>query len=109
MSRIPNFYRPMFEGGPRGPLRWQDDMSGELSAAMLAFFEGKGLTSEQFNLVREYGEYYINAPCWDWNPHLTEEGKEELAQLRSYIKRAGTRGELNIWIAMCLDIGIDPF
>lgn len=109
MSRIPNFYRPMFEGGPRGPLRWQDDVTGKLPAAMLAFFEDKGLTSEQFSLVREYGEYYINAPCWDWNPHLTEDGRQELVNLRSRIQIIGTKRELMDWVERCLDMGIDPF
>lgn len=108
MSRIPNFYRPMFEGGPRGPLRWQDDVSGILPAAMLAFFEDKGMNPDQFYLVREYGQYYINAPCWDWNPHLDEEGKAELAALRERIKAVRSKHELMAWVDACLDMGIDP-
>ncbi len=98
----------MFPGGPRGPLRWQDEMSGILPTAMLAFFEDKA-TPEQLSLAREYGEYYINAPCWDWNPRLTEEGKEELAQVRSRIKVVKTKQELMDWVDLCMDMGIDPF
>ncbi len=108
MSRMPNYYRPMFEGGPRGPLRWQDDVTGILPTAMLAFFEDAA-NPEQLALVREYGEYYINAPCWDWNPSLMEEGKEELAQVRSCIKTAHTKQELMDWVDLCMDMGIDPF
>ncbi len=108
IRRIPNFYRPMFPGGPRGPLRWQDDVTGVLPKAVLAFFD-QTVNPEQFSLVREYGEYYINAPCWDWNPHLTEEGKEELAQVRNRIKTVATSQELLDWVYMCLDLGIDPY
>jgi len=75
---------------------------------MLAYFEHKA-APEQFGLVREYGEYYIHAPCWDWNPHLTEEGKQELAQVRASIKTVKTEQELEDWTIACLDLGIDPF
>jgi len=105
---IPNYYRPLFDGGPDGPLRWQDDVTGFLPAAMLAYFEHKA-TPEQFSLVCEYGEYYIHAPCWDWNPHLTEEGKQELAQVRNQIKSVTTEQDLSQWMYACLDLGIDPF
>ena|SRR6266700_1673751 len=108
MKRIPNYYIPMFPDGPAGPLRWGDDTTGVLPAAMLAYFEHKA-TPEQFGLVREYGEYYIHAPCWDWNPHLTEEGKQELAQVRASIKTVKTEQELEDWTIACLDLGIDPF
>ena len=107
-KHIPDFYRPMFPGGPRGPLRWQDDVSGVMPAAMLAYFD-HGASPEQFALVREYGEYYINAPCWDWNPHLTEEGKAELTQVREQIRTVKTEQELSDWMDACLDLGIDPF
>ncbi len=108
ISHIPNYYRLMFKDGPRGPLRWYDDVTGVLPTAMLAFFEDNA-TPKQLLLVREYGEYYINAPCWDWNPDLTEEGKKELAQVRAHIKTAHTKQELMDWVDMCLDMGIDPF
>jgi hypothetical protein len=110
MSRIPNYYRPM-AGNPSilGPLRWQDDVTGELPTAMMAFFKYNSLTYDHLALVREYGEYYINAPCWDWNPNLTEEGKQELAHLRSLIKEVKTKREIMGWVHQCLDIGIDPF
>lgn len=105
---MPNYYIRMFPDGPYGPVRWQDDTTGILPTAMLAYFEKKQ-TSEQFDLVREYGEYYINAPCWDWNPHLTEEGKAELEQVRSQIKTVKTEQDMLDWIHACLDLGIDPF
>ncbi len=105
-QKMPRVYRP-----PLGaPLRWQDDMSGELPRIMLAFFEQqRELSPDEFERVRDYGEYYLDAPMWDANPHLDDEGRAELAALREQIKAARTVGDLNQWINACLEIGIDPY
>ncbi len=102
-SRIPNFYRPPIGG----PLRWQDDVSGELPAAMKAFVDHHvvktPITPEQIELVREYFEYYINAPCW------TVEGMEtQFTRLRESIKTLKSVQEIDAWIHQCLEVGIDP-
>src|SRR5712691_302593 len=103
MSSIPNVYRE-----PRGgPLRFQDDVSGVLPAAVIAYFASHA-TPEQFELVRDYCEYYLNAPCWDNNPHHDDESSAELAGLREEVKTLKTAEALNTWIHKCLDIGIDP-
>jgi hypothetical protein len=105
MSRIPLTHMAYRDWG--GPLRWQDEVSGVLPAAVLAYFNGNADT-EQFQLVREYCEYYLNAPCWDNNPHHDDETRAELAELRAEVKTVRTAHELNIWVHKCLDIGIDP-
>ena len=106
-SVMPSYYCELFPGGPRGPLRWQDDISGQMPQAVLAFFEGKA-TPGQFALVRDYCRYYIDAPCWDWNPHNDDENRAELAAVRASIREVKTTMELNAWIGRCLDMGIDP-
>ena len=64
-SVIPTFYRQ-----PLGlPLRWLDEQSGILPAAVTSYFEHaldekKPFTETQLNLVIQYCRYYINAPCW---------------------------------------------
>jgi hypothetical protein len=103
-SRMPNFYQDF-----GGPLRWQDDVTGELPAAVMAFFgHRQEITPDQLELVRQYCEYYMLAPCWDMNPHHDEETREELRQARKDIKNVKTREELNSWIHQCLEMGIDP-
>lgn len=101
-SRMPNFYR---EWG--GPLRWRDDQTGELPTAVLAFFDRKQ-TPDQLELVRDYCEYYINAPCWDDNPYNVEEDFERLRKRRKEITQAKTFMDINGWIHRCIDMGIDP-
>ena len=107
-KRIPDFYVPMFPGSTiRGPLRWQDDPSGVLPAAVHAFYEVKGagpLTPEQLDLVREYAAYYINAPCWE-----TGAGLDLFTRLREEIKSITTKEALIAWLETALEVGIDPF
>jgi hypothetical protein len=104
VKRIPNIY-------PNGgPLAWHNDTSGTMPAVMMDFFERKKpLTPAQFELVREWGEYYLNAPAWDANPHIDDEGRKELADLRKQIKEARTLQDIDAWVEACLDIGIDPY
>lgn len=100
-SHMPQFY----PGG--GPLRWQDDVTGEMQSAVKAFLnEGLGrsaCTPFHIELVRQYLEYYLNAPCW------TLVGMEqEFADLRNRVKELRTAREIAAWIVDCLETGIDP-
>ncbi|MBF6607040.1 MAG: hypothetical protein IVW53_15865 [Chloroflexi bacterium] len=105
-TTMPRVYRPPLGG----PLRWQDDASGELPRVMLAFFERRRkLTPAEIERVRDYGEYYIDAPMWGCNPYVDEEGRAYFARLRTQIKVARTVGDLDQWIHACLEIGIDPY
>lgn len=96
-------YRP-----PLGlPMRWQDDVTGRLPRAMKAYLENRVneavLSQEDFNHVRSYMEYLINAPCW----RQCENGRP-LDRARRRIKRVQTPAELARWIHSLLSIGIDP-
>lgn len=107
-KHIPNFYVPIFPGSNiRGPLRWQDDTSGVLPAAVHSFYEVKGarpLTPEQLDLVREYAAYSINAPCWD-----STYDAETWAKLREDIKHITTKQAMLHWLEQALEVTIDPF
>ena len=106
-KHIPDFYRPLYPGGPKGPLRWQDEVSGVLPEAVRTFFgvpSPDPLTPEQLELVREYAEYYINAPCW-----LTDDNPELWTALRTSIKEAKTKEAMYTWIEQALEVTIDPF
>ena len=104
MSRMPPVYRE-----PRGgPLRWQDDVTGVLPKAVFAFLgdpsSGKRLiTPAQLELVRDYCEYYLNAPCW-----RIEGVEAQFSALRERIKSITTVEELDTWLHDCLGVEIDP-
>jgi hypothetical protein len=101
---LPETYRP-----PLGlPLRWQDEESGALPAAVRAYFEhqtGKGPAPdpEALELLRAYLSYYLYAPCW-----LDASGGEALAALRRDAADLSTPAQIAVWIGRCLDLGIDP-
>lgn len=119
---MPNLY--VVGPGGAGPLHWGNEQGDLLKQVMLAFFmHGTGtstfingrltyrqdITPEQLEIVREYGEYYLNAPMFDDNPHHDDESRAQLATLREQIKKATTFEEINQWIHACLEIGIDPY
>ncbi len=106
--RIPAVYLPPLGG----PLRWQDEQSGVLPGAVMAYFNHRQVPS-QTKIVVEYLRYYIHAPCWDNNPYHDAVSRAELAVMRSRIVtiQAGSLAderEIEQWIADCLEIGIDP-
>lgn len=107
MKHIPNSYRP-----PQGlPLRWQDEHSGTLPAAVRAFLDAgiartEMADTQQFLLVREWLSYYICAPCW--NRIETNEEHPHLAKLKASILTLSTRAQVSAWIWECLELGIDP-
>jgi hypothetical protein len=108
-KHIPDIYIPMYPGSDiRGPLRWQDDTTGVLPAAVHSFYQVQGaepLTPEKLELVREYAEYYINAPCWDDASYEPETWQ----RLRADIKHITTFQAMLHWLEQALEVTIDPF
>lgn len=105
MSHMPDFY----PGG--GPLYWMNDTSGQMPEAVKAFLNhGLGqatCTPAQTELVRQYCEYYINAPCWS----LGEPGEQyhdTFIELRERVKTLKTAEEIAAWINESCGLGIDP-
>lgn len=105
MTRMPNFYVPPLGG----PLNWGDEQSGELPFAVLAFMQyKKDIDPQRLELVRQYLDYYIHAPCWDANPHHDDETREALHLAREVIRNAKTYEEIHAFLHACLKMGIDP-
>ncbi len=108
MSKMPNIYRPP----TGGPLRWQDDVTGELPAAVTAFIDHQlrrtTITPEQIELIRDYFEYYINAPCWETGEGEDSAYHEDFTSLRKRVKTLKSTEELDVWIKECLNVGLDP-
>jgi hypothetical protein len=94
------------------PLRWQDEQTGELPAAVHAFFKVPGsppLTHAQFGMVKDYAIYYINAPMWDANPAHDDESRKHLEELRQQAEQCKDEKQFKLWLHKCLEVCIDPF
>jgi hypothetical protein len=112
---------PMVYLGPFGlPLRWQDDVSGDLPRAVNQYLDnrihGRPITDPNLSFVIDYLVHVICAPCWNESARrAVAEGDETLAadliQLRLDIavhETIKTPDQIAAWIRRCVEIGIDP-
>lgn len=84
------------------PLYWMNDETGTMQAAMKPFLEGQPLSNEQFQLLKEYLTYVIDAPCWRAPDPI-------LPELRAQIRAATTAQDIHAWLDACLErAAIDP-
>lgn len=98
------------------PIKWQDEQSDILSAAIKAYIDHKvdpaqapEPTPQQLGFIVDYFNYFINAPCWDSAESFTE----ELAGLRDRIKALKeaervTVDDIAAWIRQAMEIALDP-
>jgi hypothetical protein len=103
MTRMPTVYKD-----PLGlPFYWEDEVSGELRKAVHAYLDhaidGKPFTAPQIELVRDYLQHWINAPCWD-----APAFEAELKDLRETVRTLRTAESIHDWIHKALEIGMDP-
>ncbi len=103
MSRMPSAYVH-----PLGtPLYWRDEQSGELGLAIDAYLlnrhAGATITDGQITLLRDYLEYWVNAPCW-----RSEGIEKEMKDLRKSVRELDSATEIDEWIHKALEIGMDP-
>jgi len=105
---IPPIYRPTLGL----PLYWGDEVTGELKAAVMAYYnEALGkctITDRQFELLRQYLIHHINAPCWMANPSADEEQRAQIEELRRMAGRIKTPGDIATYIDEAMDLGLDP-
>jgi hypothetical protein len=98
-SRMPGYYQAMGI-----PLYWMDEQSGELKNAINAYLDhqikGAAVTDGQIELIRDFLEYYVNAPCW--------QGEEELAYLRLAVREVRSAKAIAEWIDKAKALGMDP-
>jgi hypothetical protein len=92
--------------GGAGPLYWMHEQTGVLRKAMIAFFAAQisnlEMAPEQFDLVKAYCIYWMDAPCWSLN------GLPEFAKAESAMRAANSRESLTRALGDLLEFGIDP-
>jgi len=95
-NRIPRIYLPP----TGGPANWADESSGELPAAVRAWWGREPLQPEQLGLLIEYCDYYIHAPCFAED--------KMLEALRVSIGEVTTSAGLKAWLDQVFIYGLDP-
>lgn len=99
---------------PHGlPLYWRGDITGVLPAAVEAYINHVAYpnqyqppTAEQLELLGQFVQHFINAPCWELpdSPFV-----EELAKLRAQAKELKTVADFRKFVVDAMEIGLDPF
>jgi hypothetical protein len=93
---------------PAQPGYWMNETGGELAPAIMRYLDHVPLSKRDIELIRLYILQWIGSPVWEMNPDQTEEGRAELERLRELARVLTNRGAIDAWIALALDVGIDP-
>jgi hypothetical protein len=94
---------------PAPPGYWMNETGGQLGQAIHRYLDGRELSNQDVALIRLYIQQWIGSEVWDWNPHLDEEGRAQLAGLREAALRFLTdRKAIDAWIELATELGVDP-
>jgi hypothetical protein len=92
----------------RPPGFWWNARGGDLKAAVEAYLNRRTLTLRQIALVRAYLCLWISARVWDMDPTADAESRARLRDLRASAERIVTVANIDEWLALAMDEGIDP-
>lgn len=99
------------------PMYWRDEMSGKMLSAVVAFWSPYAdspqnipeLSAEHVCLLREYIVHWVEAPCFQANPHMTMENKLQLESAIIQAKNINNRADINVVLNALSELAIDPF
>jgi hypothetical protein len=90
----------MLDGGNDAPGYWMHETTGVLRPAVEAYLLDEPMTSGQIATMRAYLRQWIMAPGWVAGPVID--------QLRGMVDFLTTREEIDRWMGIAMDEGIDP-
>ena len=110
---------PGYMPGLNSPLYWQNEASGQLKEAVMAFFAPyaqerqslpiPAMRDRHLELIKSYLIYYIKAPCWRENPYTDSTEIIALDKLTLQAENIKSRQDISKLIDGCLELGIDLF
>lgn len=89
------------------PRYWLYETTGVLRPAIEAYLAGS-MSPEQVSVMRAYLWQWINAACWDQNPHASAGDRAWLMLLRRRVEDLDSIGAIRAWIVEATDAGMDP-
>ncbi len=92
----------------RPPGYWQNETSGVLKPAVMAYLENKPMTLMHIAAMRAYLKQWVNSDAWDQNPYANDATRSRLAELRRLANYIQTQGDIRAWISIAVDEGMDP-
>jgi len=82
------------------PGYWMNETSGALRPAVEAYLYGDPMTDAQIAAVRAYLRQWIGAPAW---------AGPMIDVLRTSVERIVIRSDIDRWVRLAEQEGIDPF
>ena len=95
-------------GDPDAPKYWLHNTDGVLVPAVNRLIKGFPLSVQDTGAIRAYLRQWIWSPVWERNPKMDAAGFARLAELRESVGGLETAPEINHWIRLVVDEGMDP-
>lgn len=93
---------------PLAPKYWMHESSGALKGPVTRLINNAGLSADDILVIRAYLRQWIDSPVWDESPGSNYDSRRALADMRSRVRRITSRREIDEWIALAVDQGMDP-
>ena len=103
----PSSYVVQFQGIGATPLNWQNEQTGVLRGAIMAYLN-QAQTVQQLRLVIAYVQHYIHAPCWADIVVDEPDRQQALEQLQKSSMALLTVSDVNQWLGESVKFGVDP-
>jgi len=82
------------------PGYWQNEIGPDLRPAIMLYLEGKPLTPKQVKVIQLYLKQWVDDGAW-----YSGEG---LDWLRASVNQIGSVDDIERWLAVAMNEGIDP-
>jgi hypothetical protein len=91
------------------PMKWQDDVTGNLPQAVVAYHNrvAQLMTDAELSLIIAYIQHYVHAPLW-LNNIEDKDFREEILNIQKASLDLKTIKDVESIIEACMDVGWDP-
>jgi len=93
---------------PQAPKYWMLETGGKLVPAMKRYLSDEKSEPGDVDLIRAYLVQWIYSSVWDDAPMMDDAGRAELKELRLGAHKLTNRRQIEHWIEVATDWGMDP-